>query len=142
MASLQGLYKSTDRGAVLAQVQPGGTGCVAMGALVVAATSPAPLMAAGWLYSSCALDAMAECTLFKSLDGGESWDCLGVDAASIAMAPSAPSTLYAVGYDQGTGTPILASTDLGATWQVANAGVLRSVPDYPCDPFLVVHPAP
>ncbi|HYL06784.1 MAG TPA: hypothetical protein VE075_12135, partial [Thermoanaerobaculia bacterium] len=123
MASLQGLYKSTDHGAVLAQVLPGGSGCVAIGSLAVAPASPATLIAAGWLYSSCAPATAAECTLFKSLDGGESWDCLGVDAASIAMAPSSPSTLYAVGYDFGTGTPLLRSTDLGATWEVVNAAL-------------------
>jgi photosystem II stability/assembly factor-like uncharacterized protein len=140
MASLQGLYKSTDHGAVLAQVLPGGTGCVAIGSLAVAPASPATLIAAGWLYSSCALDAAAECTLFKSLDGGESWDCLGVAAASIAMAPSSPSTLYAVGYDFGTGTPLLRSTDLGATWEVVNAALPIYFPNYPYNPFLVVDP--
>ncbi len=92
MASPEGLYASTDRGAVLAQVHPGLTGCLYVGSLAVAPGSPATLVAAGALSSSCAPGAPPECSVFKSLDGGDSWECLGVDAVSLAMAPSSSST--------------------------------------------------
>jgi photosystem II stability/assembly factor-like uncharacterized protein len=142
MASPEGLYKSTDRGGVLAQMQPGGIGCLYIGSLVVAPTLPATLYAAGGLYSSsCAAAATPECSVFKSRDGGESWDCLGVDAISIALAPSSPSTLYAVGYEGVNGSPILRTTDQGATWEVVNSAAPMYFQNFPYNPFLVVDPA-
>jgi photosystem II stability/assembly factor-like uncharacterized protein len=141
VASPQGLYMSTDRGNILAAVHPGLTGCLYIGSLVIAPTSPATLYAAGGLYSSCAFNATPQCSLFKSLDGGEIWDCLGVDAVSIALAPSSPSTLYAVGYPGANGTPLLRTTDQGGTWEVVNAAVPMEFPNFPYAPFLMVDPA-
>jgi photosystem II stability/assembly factor-like uncharacterized protein len=143
MASPTGLYKSTDGGAVLATTQPQGIGCLAIGSLVLAPSSPSILYAAGALTNGtwCGAAGTLSCTVFKSLDGGASWDCLGVDAISIAIAPSSPSTLYAVGFYGSSGaSPIFRSTDQGATWEMVNSAVPMYFPNFPYQPFLVVDP--
>jgi photosystem II stability/assembly factor-like uncharacterized protein len=61
--------------------------------------------------------------LFKSTDGGDSWQPLtnGLRATligSVAIAPTDPQTVYA-----GTGVGVFKTTDGGATWRAASEGL-------------------
>jgi photosystem II stability/assembly factor-like uncharacterized protein len=63
--------------------------------------------------------------LFRSVDGGRAWTLLPLLAASLAMAPSAPSTLYAMGP-----TRMWRSDDGGASWnEVVVSGELAGPSD-------------
>src|SRR5207249_11015495 len=67
--------------------------------------------------------------LFKTADGGNSWQGINsglpsLDVAAIAVDPSSPSTLYADSHDsknfQGG---VFKSTDGGATWVKMSEGI-------------------
>jgi photosystem II stability/assembly factor-like uncharacterized protein len=77
------------------------------------------LYAAGAIASSCNPGTPATCFAFKSTDGGASWSCLGVAASRLAIAPSSPSTLYALGF-VGADQPLYRTGDakLGGTWSM------------------------
>lgn len=66
--------------------------------------------------------------IFRSTDGGGSWElvsgCLGcVSIEKIVCAPPPASAVYAVGMGATARNLILMSTDQGATWDEADAGV-------------------
>jgi photosystem II stability/assembly factor-like uncharacterized protein len=62
--------------------------------------------------------------LYKSANGGRTWESLGLDANrfdALAIAPGDPQTVYV-----GTGDGVFKSTDGGTTWQGANGGLFRN----------------
>jgi photosystem II stability/assembly factor-like uncharacterized protein len=83
------------------------------------------------------------CAAWKSADDGGSWSCLGLERAfRILVAPSDPSTLYAVGDLPAPRPPHLLwkSLDAGASWAPIDAG-LPFVAQQPQDePYLLVDP--
>ncbi|HKV37781.1 MAG TPA: SBBP repeat-containing protein, partial [Blastocatellia bacterium] len=68
-------------------------------------------------------------TLFKSIDGGDTWTQLStaVDGSNIAVDPKTPSTLYASraghGVLGGIGSELVKSTNGGLTWRPATLGL-------------------
>ena len=125
LGSLTGLMKSTDAGAHWAQLQPQGGACFLVASLVVDPSSPATLYATGEIATSCSSSGTFECSSFKSLDGGVTWACLGVDLFRIVAAPSSPATLYGLG-PTGSGDapqPLYRSIDRGITWVVVDAAL-------------------
>jgi photosystem II stability/assembly factor-like uncharacterized protein len=107
------LYKSTDRGGSWTQLNlgvPSGGGGepVYVAALVVDPLTPSSLYAAVGGGS-------AGNQLFKSLDGGQSWNVINSGpfyGSLLVIDPSTPSTLYAIRF----GTGLSKSTDGGASW--------------------------
>jgi hypothetical protein len=93
--------------------------CISIDSFVV---DPAGLLyASGEAQPPCVAGAPAPCTAFKSTDGGISWRCLNVQAVALALAPSSPSTLYAIGNDA---PPSLSQThDGGQTWSTVTASL-------------------
>jgi photosystem II stability/assembly factor-like uncharacterized protein len=66
------------------------------------------------------------CAAFRSADSGASWICmptLGPLIQDLAIAPSAPATLYAI-----TAFGVQKSTDHGASWKVTNHGLEAAAP--------------
>jgi photosystem II stability/assembly factor-like uncharacterized protein len=66
------------------------------------------------------------CAAFRSQDAGGSWICmtpLGPQVEDLAIAPSAPATLYAV-----TIFGLQKSTDYGVSWALANHGLEQVAP--------------
>ncbi|HZF12739.1 MAG TPA: hypothetical protein VFE33_28455 [Thermoanaerobaculia bacterium] len=81
----------------------------------------------GVVYAGINLPAHSTCTpqcsLFKSVDQGASWTCLTLrtpDVRSLAVAPSAPSVVYAT-----ESTNLWKSTNGGTTWTALNHGWQR-----------------
>jgi hypothetical protein len=125
LGSLAGLMKSTDAGAHWVQLQPQGGACFLVATLIVDPSSPATLYATGEIATSCSSSGTFECGSFKSLDGGVTWQCLGIDLLRIVAAPSSPATLYGLG-PTGSGAaaqPLYRSIDRGATWAVVDAAL-------------------
>lgn len=71
--------------------------------------------------------------LFRSRDGGASWQALGCGhSRAVAIDPTSPDTYYAAfsprsALDSCDG--VLVSRDAGATWEVASAGLERARPN-------------
>ncbi|HVT18205.1 MAG TPA: hypothetical protein VHQ90_18765 [Thermoanaerobaculia bacterium] len=103
------LESSTDAGASWTQL--GKPHCVTIDALSPDPSAPAVLYAAGSL--NCGQGCGGA---FKSTDRAASWSCLGVAAYQIAVAPSAPATLYALAPSPPSGNFLYRSTDSGRTW--------------------------
>ena len=83
------------------------------------------------------------CTAWKSIDGGGSWSCLGLESAfRILVAPSEPSTLYAVGDIPAPRPPHLLwkSLDAGASWAPIDAGLPFVANLEEDEPYLLVDP--
>jgi len=76
---------------------PRGGACFLVASLIVDPSSPATLYATGEIATSCCSSGTFECSSFKSLDGGVTWACLGIDLLRIVAAPSSPATLYGLG---------------------------------------------
>jgi photosystem II stability/assembly factor-like uncharacterized protein len=85
-------------------------------------------------------------TIFASHDSGANWQTLaspgfGCAIADLALAPSAPSTLYVLGSNIsgitrcGPVTGIVRSTNGGASWTNANGGLQGSVDSLAVDPL-------
>jgi hypothetical protein len=71
-----------------------------------------------------------ECNSFKSLDGGVTRECLGIDLFRIVAAPSSPATLYELG-PAGSGAaaqPLYRSIDRGVTWVMVDAALPDPLP--------------
>jgi len=112
-------FRSGDAGANWSAVSGGGLPAGQIASLTFHPQSPATVYA-GVAYAG----------LFKSLDGGVNWTKLKVTSGThrvgaIAIARSAPSTLYAlVNVDQvSPKSTVYKSTDGGDTWAVANNGM-------------------
>jgi photosystem II stability/assembly factor-like uncharacterized protein len=123
------LWRSTDAGAswIEAYAGPGGP---SLQFLRVDPTDPLRL----WGSPGVSLD-YGSIPLLRSTDGGDSWTRastpdLGCHVADLQLAPSAPSTLYVAGARSGlpysckiSQAYVLRSTDGGATWTEADAGI-------------------
>ncbi len=129
LGSQAGLMKSTDAGAHWVQLQPHGGVCFGVASLVVDPSLPATLYATGEIATSCSSSGTFECSSFKSLDGGVTWACLGVDLFRIVAAPSSPATLYGLGPADsgGVAQPLYRSIDRGVTWVVVDAALPDSL---------------
>ncbi len=131
----RGLYKTTDGGKNWKLVLPGpnlSTGC---SSISMDAANPSILFAAlwdfrrkGWTFRSGGESATAASAsaLFRSTDGGETWQEITASANSgfarkpfgriaVAIAPSKSSRVYA--FVESTDSALYVSDDGGATWQ-------------------------
>ncbi|HEY6324434.1 MAG TPA: hypothetical protein VJA16_23055, partial [Thermoanaerobaculia bacterium] len=121
-----GFSRSTDGGATFTAQPPAGESCFAVLGFVIAPGTPSTLYASGALQHTCDTLKPPDCTVFQSSDGGGTWSCLDVNAASVALAPSSPGTLYALGpmpSGQAGTQPLYASTDGGASWRTVDANL-------------------
>lgn len=131
-----GVYKSTDAGETWTNV--GLPESHHIGRIVVHPTNPDVVYVAalGHLYSE-----NPERGLYKSTDGGESWDQIlapvvngkTIGVVDVAMAPDDPEVLYAATYDKvrvpfsfdlgGPGSRVYKSTDGGDNWEMLTNGL-------------------
>ena len=121
-----GFSRSTDGGATFTTLPPAGESCFAVLGFVVAPGTPSRLYASGALQHTCDTPKPPDCTAFQSTDGGDTWSCLAVNAGSVAVAPSSPGTLYAIGPLPGgqvATQALYASTDGGASWRTVDANL-------------------
>lgn len=127
-----GFSRSIDGGATFITPPPAGESCFAVLGFVVAPSTrtmrstPSTIYAWGALQHTCDTLAPPDCTVFQSSDGGGTWSCLDVNAASVALAPSSPGTLYALGpmpSGQDGIQPLYVSTDGGASWRTVDANL-------------------
>ena len=140
---IQALLKSTDGGSSWAQLGNGWGASVRT--LVVDPTGSTTLYAGtDDLYSWTP----GAASLFKSTDGGASWNSLGLGNASVAvlvMDPANPSILYAgmeAFYNEPRGfRGLFQSTDGGATWSAINNGLERLLDSRSRMTTLVVDPS-
>jgi len=119
------LFRSTDGGRTWSERTPlpwlaGGTG------------SPVGVDIAVHPSDSRTLLVASAHALFRSRDGGASWQALGCGYSSaVAIDPSRPDTYYAAFAPQRVGSTcdgIQVSRDAGLTWEVASAGLERARP--------------
>jgi hypothetical protein len=95
-------------------------------AVTVDPTNDAVAYAGG--STATAVPSVATATIFRTSDGGASWHSVSsglppvVYVTSVAVDPSAPSTLYA-GTRGGSGAGLYKSTDSGATWAPSDGGL-------------------
>ena len=103
--SVTGLAKSLDSGNTWEALT---TPCNGVAQLAIDPAHPDTLYAAG-PYA-----VPGDCLALKSTDGGRTWSSLALPGQTlqIAVAPSAPATLYAL-----TNAGIFKSTDAGLTWR-------------------------
>jgi photosystem II stability/assembly factor-like uncharacterized protein len=121
-----GFSRSTDGGATFTTLPPAGESCFAVFSFVIAPGTPSTLYASGGLQHTCDTLKPPDCTVFQSSDGGGTWSCLDVNAASVTLAPSSPGTLYAIGpmpFGQFGTQPLYASSDAGASWRTVDANL-------------------
>jgi photosystem II stability/assembly factor-like uncharacterized protein len=120
--------RSTDGGATWTQLPVPASECFRVSALIPDPGSPSVLYGIGALGgpSDCK-SSEPSCTAFKSVDGGESWSCLGSpgppNPSFIVVAPSRPSTLYGFGQFGPGGSLLWRSVDGGASWTSIAAGL-------------------
>lgn len=127
-ASGKGLAKSTDSGATWEVLQQGNGagGCFQVSHLAIDPRQPETLYAAVFYNGGCG---GRFCPALKSNDGGVSFSCLGLsieDVSAIFVAPSAPSTLYALGQARVQRHEVVGvwkSADGGTTWKESDAGL-------------------
>jgi photosystem II stability/assembly factor-like uncharacterized protein len=127
----RGVYKTTDGGKSWKQVLKvnDDTGCAMM---AMDPQDPKVLYAAMWQFRRKAWTFKSGgpgSGLFKSTDGGETWKKLtkGLPAGElgrigVAVAPSRPSTVYAVVEAKEGDSALYRSDDLGESWAKLNAG--------------------
>ena len=115
-----GVFASTDGGATWARRSRGIAGVAAETVAVDPATQ-------GVLWTG-----LGSLGLFRSANGGRDWTPAPIPAARVALAPSAPSILYAVG-----STRMWRSEDGGATWTTlaGPGGPVQPVGDLQVDPL-------
>jgi|HubBroStandDraft_3_1064219.scaffolds.fasta_scaffold22635_1 hypothetical protein len=104
--------------------------------LALEPASPSILYAAG----GCGV---TDCSAWKSLDGGQSWSCLGLaNAFRIVPAPSDPAILYGIAnVDSFPRQPLLwRSADGGASWAPIDAGLPPARDPFAGAPVLAVDP--
>jgi photosystem II stability/assembly factor-like uncharacterized protein len=124
LASPDGLMRSPDGGHLLYRVQPQGTGCLIIeGSFALDPFESGTLYATGGLAANCLPATTSFCGAFKSTDGGDTWNCLAVDAGLLAVAPSSRGRLYALGIGAASNQVLYSSADGGATWAVVNPAV-------------------
>jgi hypothetical protein len=117
-ATTEGIYKSTDGGASWNLVH-----AVMMGVDVrIHPTDPDVVFASHGNFDSAGRG------IYRSLDGGQTWTKLGgglpaswTGKAQLAIAPTAPDTIYASVADSDAGVGLYRSNDLGETWGVVSA---------------------
>jgi photosystem II stability/assembly factor-like uncharacterized protein len=124
-----GIDKTIDGGATWFEIETGLGLAPQFGALAMDPTDP------DVLYGGLVFDK----GLFKTVDGGASWTdiegtLVGNDYYAIAVAPSAPSTVYVGTEIEG----IFKSTDAGATWTAVNTGI--SIGTFSRIDTIAVHP--
>jgi hypothetical protein len=132
----RGLYRSTDAGASWQQVLfvSDSTGCVDV---AIDPATPTRIYAAMWermRRPNTRVYGGVTSGIYRSTDGGDSWTLLttGLPAAAtkpgrigLAVAPSLPSTVYAIYADLvGSFAGFFRSTDGGATWTRQADGAL------------------
>jgi photosystem II stability/assembly factor-like uncharacterized protein len=120
--------RSTDSGTTWTQLPVPAGECFRVSALIPDPGSPSVLYGIGVLGGppDC-VSAKPPCTAFKSVDGGETWSCLGSpgppNPLAIFVAPSQPSTLYGFGQFGPGGSFLWRSVDGGASWTSIAAGL-------------------
>lgn len=129
------LYRSTDRGASWTEVLSG-----PVQDLLVDPTTPTTMYAAigNWGFANDGI--------YRSVNSGASWARLttglpfgsGVGRLRLAMAPSAPQTLYALVNRPSTGTGLYKSTNGGNNWALQNGSACDGQCSY--NLTLAVHP--
>jgi hypothetical protein len=123
------LWKTTDGGeswvdSRIFRVGLAGTLGLSTYGWAISSTDPQTIYAAGNLFSNAEIVP----GLFKSADGGASWNGTGLNgtlATAVAIDPSNPDVLYAGirGRDDHTFRDMLKSTDGGANWFKINEGL-------------------
>jgi photosystem II stability/assembly factor-like uncharacterized protein len=110
------------------------------GRLELEGKDPAPATLGGDAGGGSLYLAAAE-TLYRSADGGQSWEAVGErpPAANLVVSPADPDYLYAGGdlecFRGGPPEPVYVSQDGGATWAEAPEGTgLRPAAAHPQDP--------
>ncbi|OLE53871.1 MAG: hypothetical protein AUG51_11340 [Acidobacteria bacterium 13_1_20CM_3_53_8] len=138
------LWKSTDSGATWSTVWFGNPGLASYG-LVVDPTNSQTLYAPGDLYANMNV---VDSGLFKSTDGGASWNATGLTNTNVytmAINPLNSNILYAGTIDYGVAnTPfrgVLKSTDSGASWFAINNGLSDLLSAHSAITAIVVDPA-
>jgi photosystem II stability/assembly factor-like uncharacterized protein len=105
----------------------GSLSCVVTGRLLIDPREPSTLYASGGFYTSeCDFEPDA-CTLWRSLDAGESWQCAreglpGRTGGGVLGIDPLTSAVYAVAAPQ----DLWKSTDRGNTWTLVYAGLKPS----------------
>jgi photosystem II stability/assembly factor-like uncharacterized protein len=107
----EGVFKSTDAAGTWRRASDGLTTPYLNDILIDVATSPR-------LYVS------TEAGVFTSTDAGESWDETNLRAPTrgLAVAATAPPTVYASSFDAAIGGAVFRSTDAGESWEPSATG--------------------
>src|SRR6185436_16772435 len=109
--TLDGVARSTDGGRHWT-VRSGLT-CLNPTTIVVDPREPSHLYTQGYLR--CLLG-LGSCVFYRSLDAGETWQCIGIAAQFSGVAPLAIDPFTSAVYAQNLSGDLLRSTDHGATW--------------------------
>ncbi|HEX4495084.1 MAG TPA: hypothetical protein VIE43_05380 [Thermoanaerobaculia bacterium] len=133
--ALSWLWRSTDAGAAWTEVSSDGPGDPYLRLLRVDPADPFRLWGAGAIDVS-GLPSDPKLPLLRSTDGGVDWATvptpdLGCEIFDLQFAPSTPATLYVAGgksvdsvaFCKLTAASLFRSTDDGATWTEADAGL-------------------
>ncbi|MFQ6031960.1 MAG: FlgD immunoglobulin-like domain containing protein, partial [Candidatus Zixiibacteriota bacterium] len=122
-----GLYKSVDGGQSWVDITNGIDGLISIEEIEVDPTDSDKIYIGGYSKAIAGQEFPANRTVYRSIDGGESWECINhgmktVGVEDLAIVPHNPRVIYAGTHDRG----VWKSTDGGESWQQVNNG-LRNV---------------
>ena len=133
-AAAGGIWKTTDYGETWTPVFDNET-AIAMGSLAIDFTNP-DILLAGTGEMSSNIDAYLGDGVFRSTDGGETWEQVGLVTvgafSKLWIHPQNPSLVIAGATKNGAG--VYRSTDGGLTWEKTFDGIVSDVSMNPADP--------
>jgi len=100
-----------------------GLSCLAPFRIALDPREPSRLYAEGLLHCLLGLNS---CVFYRSLDAGETWQCIGIAAQFSGAAPLAIDPFTSAVYAQNLSGDLLRSTDQGATWTVLRERLFAS----------------
>jgi len=100
-----------------------GLSCLAPFRIALDPREPSRLYAAGLLHCLLGLNS---CVFYRSLDAGETWQCIGIAAQFSGVAPLAIDPFTSAVYAQDLSGNLLRSTDQGATWTLVRERLFAS----------------
>jgi photosystem II stability/assembly factor-like uncharacterized protein len=118
----RGLARSTDGGVSWTVLDPLGGQCLDVKDLAVDPRSPSTLYGAG-LLAAGGCEGGTGCSVFRSLDAGETWQCAAPPTTSVehvVIDPAEPARVYAVSLSK---QGVWRSEDRGAHWRLAGRGL-------------------